>query len=99
MLPGAAPGVAAKPVGGGKGDENVSRSVEGEAPGAPEAEPGAAGQPLALVRGERGVATTMMIEPSSLGVGWSACSLPGMREVGICLPTGTPLMSRSSRLP
>ena len=45
------------------------------------------------------VATTMMIEPSSLGVGWSACSLPGMREVGICLPTGTPLMSRSSRLP
>ena len=96
MLPGAAPGVAAKPVGGGKGDENVSRSVEGEAPGAPEAEPGAAGQPLALVRGERGVRGD---EPSSLGVGWSACSLPGMREVGICLPTGTPLMSRSSRLP
>ena len=55
MLTRAAPGVVAKPVGGGKGDENISRSVEGEAPGASEAEPGAAGQPLALVRGKRGV--------------------------------------------
>ena len=100
MLPGAAPGVAAKPVGGGKGDENVSRSVEGEAPGASEAEPARRASRLhwSGVSGAS-VATTMMIEPSSLGVGWSACSLPGMREVGICLPTGTPLMSRSSRLP